>query len=135
MNSNPPGVKPRPLRAWCPPFAVCLSALIAGCASAPSTAVVDQVRLPLLRGWYDAEEVIYVTTDVSNADVARAKGANFAPRLADALPVAGTTQPGHASSVDKVYAVTNFEQGAVFASAPIPWVISTAISPTARCGK
>jgi hypothetical protein len=93
---------------------------MAGCASAPSPAVIDQVRLPLLRGWYDAEEVFYVTTDVSNADVAQAKGANFAPRLADALPVAGTTQPGRGSSVDKVYAVSNFEQGSVFASAPDP---------------
>jgi len=74
----------------------------------------------VLRGWYDAEEVFYVTTDVSNADVARAKGANFAPRLADALPSAGTTLPGHATSVDKVYALTNYEQGSVFASAPDP---------------
>ena len=120
MNSNPFRVKPRPSRAWCPPLAVCFAVLIGGCVSAPSTAVVDQVRLPVLRGWYDAEEVFYVTTDVSNADVARAKGANFAPRLADALPSAGTTLPGHATSVDKVYAVTNFEQGSVFASAPDP---------------
>lgn len=43
------------------------------------------------------------------ADVAPAKGANFAPRLADALP-AGKPEPGRPSSVDKVYAVTNFQQ-------------------------
>jgi hypothetical protein len=62
---------------------------------------MNQVRLPFLRGWNDAEEVFCVTTDVSNAEVARAKGANFAPRLADALPLAGTRQPGQGSSVDK----------------------------------
>ena len=120
MNSTPFRVNRRPMRAWCPSLALCVTALNAGCANAPPKVLVDQVRLPLLRGWYDAEEVFYVTTDVSNADVARAKGANFAPRLADALPSAGTTPPGHATSVDKVYALTNFEQGSVFASAPDP---------------
>ena len=120
MNENLFRVKPRPSLPGHLVLALCLVALMAGCASTPSPAMIDQVRLPLLRGWYDAEEVFYVTTDVSNADVARAKGANFAPRLAEALPVAGATQPGHASSVDKVYAVTNFEQASVFGSAPDP---------------
>jgi hypothetical protein len=63
--------------------------------------------------------VLYITTDVSHADVAEAKGANFAPRLADALP-AGPPAPGSRSSVDKVYAVTNFQQASIFASAPYP---------------
>lgn len=58
------------------------------------------------------------TTDVSHADVAQAKGANFAPRLGLALPE-GRAAPG-GSSVDKVYAVTNFKQASVFASAPFP---------------
>ena len=74
--------------------------------------------IPVLRGWFDGEEVFYITTDVSHADVAEAKGANFAPRLAAALPT-GKAEPG-SSSVDKVYAVTNFQQASVFASAPYP---------------
>ncbi|WP_309638078.1 hypothetical protein [Methylibium sp.] len=63
--------------------------------------------------------VFYVTTDVSDARVAQEKQANFAPRLADALP-RGPQRPGQPSSVDKVYAVTNFKQASVFASAPQP---------------
>lgn len=99
---------------------MCLASLMAGCACAPSTAVIQQVGLPLPRGGYDAEGVFCVTTDVSNADVAQAKGANYAPRLADALPMDGTNQAGHGSSVDQGYAVTNFEQASVFGSAPDP---------------
>jgi hypothetical protein len=97
-----------------------LAALVAGCAGAPSQPTVDQVRLPLLRGWYEAEEVFYVTTDVSNADLAQAKGANFAPRLASALSGAGAGHPARGTAVDKVYGVTNDNQASVFASAPDP---------------
>ena len=78
-----------------------------------------QVQLPVLKGWFEGETVLYVTTDVSHADVAAAKGANFAPRLALALP-GGPPQPGRRSSVDKVYAVGNFKQPSIFASAPKP---------------
>lgn len=92
--------------------------LLGGCAGLAPTGNTG-LTLPLLRGWFDGEEVFYVTTDVSHADVARAKGANFSPRLADALP-AGPAQPGRRSSVDKVYAVTNFDQASIFASAPFP---------------
>ncbi|WP_341892579.1 hypothetical protein, partial [Variovorax sp. YR752] len=98
-------------------------AALAGCATpqlqqpAPITAQV--VQMPLQRGWFDGEVVFYVTTDVSDAEVAAKHRANFAPRLADALPRDPVT-PGQPSSVDKVYAVTNFEQGSVFASAPLP---------------
>lgn len=51
---------------------------------------------------------------MSDAAVAKDKQANFAHRLATALPRAA----GPASAVDKVYAVTNFKQASVFASAP-----------------
>ncbi|MEQ1686614.1 MAG: hypothetical protein ABL916_23425 [Burkholderiaceae bacterium] len=77
------------------------------------------MTLPLLAGWYDGEEVFYITTDVSDAEVALAKGANFVPRLAEALPAVKQSAP-QASSVDKVYGVANFAQGSVFASAPSP---------------
>ena len=75
--------------------------------------------MPLLQGWFENEVVFYVTTDVSDAQVAKDKQANFAPRLADALP-RGPQRPGQPSSTDKVYAVTNFKQASIFASAPQP---------------
>lgn len=75
--------------------------------------------MPLQTGWFEGEPVFYLTTDVSDAEVARDKRANFAPRLAEALP-RGTPLPGQPSSVDKVYAVTNFTQASIFASAPLP---------------
>lgn len=92
---------------------------LGGCAQLPAAPGPGSVQLPVLAGWFDGERVLYITTDVSHADVALAKAANFAPRLAHALP-GGAPQPGRRSSVDKVYAVTNFPQPSVFASAPRP---------------
>ena len=96
-------------------------AALAGCATPQpqQPAAAQAVQMPLQRGWFDGEVVFYVTTDVSDAEVAAKHRANFAPRLADALP-RDPVAPGQPSSVDKVYAVTNFEQGSVFASAPLP---------------
>lgn len=92
---------------------------LVGCASPPAPARSRAVQMPLQQGWFEGEAVFYVTTDVSDAQVAREHRANFAPRLADALP-RGTNPPGQPSPVDKVYAVTNFGQASVFASAPLP---------------
>jgi hypothetical protein len=118
---------PRPCRGApalvrLPLAALVLSALVvlmSACAS--PTAVVPQatVQLPVLRGWFDGQIVFYVTTDASEAGAARKMKANFAPRLAQALP-RGPQTPGQASALDKVYAVTNFEQPSIFASAPDP---------------
>jgi hypothetical protein len=96
-----------------------LALLLAACGTAPPAATNGQAAIPVLRGWFDGDPVFYITTDVSHADLAEAKGANFAPRLADALP-GGPPVPGRRSSVDKVYAVTNFKQESIFASAPDP---------------
>jgi hypothetical protein len=93
-----------------------LAAALAGCASTPP----ESVQLPLLRGWFEGAPVFYVTTDVSDAQVARDKKANHAPRLAAALPPRGAPAPGVAVAFDKVYAVTNFAQGSIFASIPQP---------------
>ena len=82
-----------------------------------------QVHLPLQRGWFDGEEVIYVTTDASDAEMAKAKAANYAPRLANAaLPSAASVagRPGERSATDRVYDVVNHTQAVVFASAPDP---------------
>jgi len=113
---------PAPARHAIALMSIAMAAL-AGCATPQlpqaAAATAHVVQMPLQRGWFDGEVVFYVTTDVSDAEVAAKHRANFAPRLADALPRDPVT-PGQPSSVDKVYAVTNFEQGSVFASAPLP---------------
>jgi hypothetical protein len=92
---------------------------LSGCAATPPAGGPNLIAIPVLAGWYDNETVLYITTEVSDAAVARDKGATHTPRLAEALP-AGPRQPGQRSSVDKVYAITNFKQASVFASAPSP---------------
>lgn len=94
-------------------------ASLTGCASTPSPAWPASVQMPLRQGWFEGEIVFYVTTDVSDAKVAADQGAHFVPRLAHALPQ-GESRPGRPSPVDKVYAVTNYKQSSVFASAPLP---------------
>jgi hypothetical protein len=98
---------------------LCLGLALTGCVHTPPAAGPDQALLPVRKGWFEGQSVRYITTDVSHADVAADKGANFAPRLALALP-GGPPQAGRRSSVDKVYAVSNFEQPSIFASAPSP---------------
>lgn len=92
---------------------------VSGCASIASEVPQPTLQLPLRQGWFDGETVFYITTDVSDADVAAMQGANYAPRLAHTLP-RQRAQPGQPSSVDRVYEVTNFKQSSVFASAPRP---------------
>ena len=87
------------------------------CAVAPQPKPGLSVSLPLSPGWFDGQAVFYITTEVSDAAVAREKGAIFTPRLADALPPPGS---GQRNPTDRVYAVMNFEQAPVFASAPLP---------------
>lgn len=94
-----------------------------GCAAPPHIDTTAHVHLPLLIGWFDGEMVQYITTDVSDPAVARAKDGNYAPRLAAALPSdpgAAQRRPGEGAATDKVYGVTNHAQGSVFASAPSP---------------
>lgn len=78
--------------------------------------------MPLKQGWYEGKEVFYLTTDASDAIVAKDLNANFSPRLAYALPSAVNDKASNKtpSSVDKVYAFPNFAQNNVFASAPKP---------------
>ncbi|MDD5035647.1 MAG: hypothetical protein PHE55_12905 [Methylococcaceae bacterium] len=71
------------------------------------------VELPLVKGWFDGKPVLYLQTEASDADVAKAQGVNYVPRLANAI----SSQP---SSVDDIYVVTNFTQSNIIASAPIP---------------
>lgn len=116
MTAGDTSIGSRPLRLAA---ALAIAAALGACASPTPRVAESALPLTLLRGWFDGEEVVYLTTDVSDAAVAREKQANFAPRLADALG-RGPWRPGQPSAVDKVYAVTNFAQGSVFGSAPQP---------------
>jgi len=102
------------VRLWGRIEALTLAWALAACSVTP------RAHLPLQTGWYGGELVYYLTTDVSDAVVARDKGANFAPRLADAVLGAAARAAGQRSAYDKVYALTNFAQPPVFASAPEP---------------
>jgi hypothetical protein len=108
-----------------PPFAAIALALgisvgLAGCALSPAAPADPVVTLPMNRGWIDGKPVQYVTTDVSDAQVARDVGANYVPRLADALPGAGAAPGAARSLVERVYAFPGKEQFPVFQSGPSP---------------
>lgn len=81
--------------------------------------VQGSVTLPLQTAWFDGRKVRYVTTDVSDADVALAKGANFVPRLRD-LIVAAPGRPLRGVPVERVYSIDGFVQPTVFPSVPNP---------------
>lgn len=91
----------------------CVS-LLGACSTAP------QAHLPLLRGWVDGLQVLYVTTDASDAGVAMAKQANFAPVLARAVLDEQDKALGRRAATDRVYASVNFNQPSVFGSGPSP---------------
>jgi hypothetical protein len=100
--------------------------ILAGCASNPSSPVSPVpsaptrfVQLPLIAGWHDNERVHYITTDVSDRQMAEKLGANFVPRLALAVPE-GPPVPGRRSTVERIYLFTNFNQGNIVPSAPTP---------------
>ena len=67
--------------------------------------------LPLTLGWFDGQPNFYISTDASDAAVAAAFGANYSPTLGN---VANTT------AVDDIYVITNFKQGNIVPSSPLP---------------
>lgn len=96
--------------------------LLAACSTpAPGWREAAQARVPLVHGWADGQPVDYITTDVSDPELAKALGVHYAPRLAEALPPADAARaPGQVSSVARVYAVTNFQQGNILSALPLP---------------
>jgi len=73
--------------------------------------MVDTVQLPLVHCWYNGQVAYYIQTEASDQQVAESQGVHFVPRLAQAID---------AEAVDDIFAVTNFAQGNVIPSAPIP---------------
>lgn len=89
--------------------------LLTGCATASFDAGRTEAVLPLSRAWIDGRIVEYVTTDISEAGMAKMMGANHVPRLSLALG----SLPG-TSLVERVYKFPKNEQISVFQSAPSP---------------
>jgi hypothetical protein len=81
--------------------------------AAPAATQGPQVVLPLTVGWFDGVPALYISTEASDAALAAKMGANFVPALANAI----NTNP---TAIDDIYAVTNFTQGNVIPSAPMP---------------
>lgn len=94
-----------------------LALSVSGCTQIPK---LSQVTIPLLTGWYEGKPVYYVTTDVSDKKVARQLGANYAPRLSNAIP--NYPKPPQIKTIlERVYAFPQGEQKkSVFASIPNP---------------
>lgn len=100
--------------------------VLSGCSTAPavpvapaSSASATTIQLALFPAWHDGRLVHYISTDTSDADMARAKNMNFAPRLAMALGD-GVANPGRRSALERVYAFPGDSQPNVFPSAPTP---------------
>lgn len=123
MTANPTTTEARnkPDAVWTRQTRLALLAvglLASGCAGmgpAASTAATPSATLPLRTAWFEGKRVHYVTTDVSDAAVAKAKGANFVPRLRDLLQ-----KPGAKALLERVYSVVDSKQPTVFPSAPAP---------------
>lgn len=96
--------------------AALLAFLLAGCASSPvaPAAPATEVTLPLVNAWYEGGLVQYISTDVSDAAMARAKNMNFVPGLALAL------KPGQPSLVERIYVFPDGSQRNVLPSMPDP---------------
>lgn len=91
--------------------------LLSGCASPVSKGTIV---FPLLKAWYEDRDVYYITTDVSDPEMAHMMGANYAPRLVQAVPNY-PKPPGQRTILERVYAFPGGEQANnVFASIPEP---------------
>jgi len=77
------------------------------------------ISLPIIGGWFEGQKVYYLTTDISEINRAKAMGANYAPRLKDAI-LPRPKPPGIKSAVERVYVFPNGEQGSVLPSSPTP---------------
>jgi hypothetical protein len=99
-----------------------ISILLSGLLASGGSWAGETVTLPLRKAWFEGRIVHYVTTDISDAAMAREAGVNHVPLLADALLPEGAARafPGWRAPVDRVYKFMNGEQDTVFPSAPRP---------------
>ena len=95
------------------PLAALSLLALAACTSAPT-----HVGLPLQHAWFEGQQVDYITTDISDAAMARALGVNHVPALAQALAPAAPGRPR--TPVERVYKFADGEQLSIFPSVPRP---------------
>jgi hypothetical protein len=69
------------------------------------------VILPLVQCWYKGKVAYYIQTEASDLTLAQQQEVNYVPKLSNAIS---------AGVVDDIYHVTNFTQGNVIPSAPMP---------------
>ncbi len=70
-----------------------------------------KITMPLVKGFYDGQEIYYINTEASDAGVAAADGTTFVPKLTNAIAVGATADLFH---------VTNFAQPNIVDSVPNP---------------
>ncbi len=106
---------------WRLPALLACTVALTACATPPVPAGdAAGLQLPLLTGWFEGRRVRYITTDVSDAAVARAKGVNFVPRLKEVLPEAPSSTQRVGSPLERVYGFDEGVQAPVFPSVPLP---------------
>lgn len=88
-----------------------LLAFLSGCANFGISHT--ETVIPLSRAWVEGRQVEYITTDISDADMAKMVGVNYVPRLRDAI---GAPR----SLLERVYKFPAGEQISIFQSAPRP---------------
>ncbi|MGH9543774.1 MAG: DUF7482 domain-containing protein [Terriglobales bacterium] len=88
-------------------------ALTSGTLHAQTSENVQNPRviLPLVHCWYKGKVAYYIQTEASDKALAEQQGVNYVPELANTIS---------SGAVDDIYHVTNFTQGNVIPSAPIP---------------
>ena len=83
---------------------------------APRQSNADAQRhptFPIVFCWFKGKPALYIQTDASDPTVALQQDVNYVPILSNAI----NANPG---AVDDIYVVTNYKQGNVIPSAPIP---------------
>ena len=80
-------------------------------AQTSGTVQNPSVILPLVQCWYKGKVTYCIQTEASDPGLAQQQDVNFVSLLSNAIT---------AGAVDDIYHVTNFKQGNVIPSAPIP---------------
>ncbi len=88
-------------------------ALVSGTLHAQTSDKVQNpsVILPLVKCWYKGKVAYYIQTEASDQGLAQQQDVNYVSLLSNAIS---------GGAVDDIYHVTNFKQGNVIPSAPIP---------------
>lgn len=74
-------------------------------------APTSRTILPLVTGWFNDSQVLYIQSEASDPAVAQSQNVNYVPGLAGAA---------NTDTVDDIYVFSNFSQANVVASAPSP---------------